>query len=107
MGISNLGVLLCARAVSKSFTTTIFAVCMCILYPNSKVVVTSLTKKQANLLITEKLQKELLNMSPNLKREIKDIKTGQNETEVIFKNGSSFITTASSESARGLLFSPR
>lgn len=41
-------------------------------------------------------------MSPNLKREILDIKTGQNETEVIFKNGSSFITTASSESARGL-----
>lgn len=49
MGINNLAVLLCARAVSKSFTTTIFAVSMCILYPNSKVVVTSLTKKQAGL----------------------------------------------------------
>ena len=94
-------VLLCARAVSKSYTTTIFAVAYCILYPGSKVLVTSMNKKQASLLITEKLQQELMPKSPALRLEIKEIKTGINDTEVFFKNNSSFITSVSGEGARG------
>lgn len=46
---SPLVVLLCARAVSKSFITAIYACAVCCLYPNSKVLVASLTKKQAGL----------------------------------------------------------
>ena len=95
-------ILLCSRAVSKSFTTTITACAICLLYPNSKVLVTAFTKQQAALLITEKLQKELLGLSPILDEEIFNIKTGVNNTEVIFKNGSSFITSVSGEGARGL-----
>ena len=41
-------------------------------------------------------------MSPNLRREIKNIKTGQNAIEVIFHNGSSFIASVAGEQSRGL-----
>lgn len=102
MNLCPLVVLLCARAVSKSFITAIYACCVCILYPNSKVVVASLVKKQAGLLITEKIEKELMVMSPNLRREIKKISTNQNSIEVVFHNGSSFIATVAGEGARGI-----
>ena len=59
-------------------------------------------KKQAGLLITEKIEKELMVMSPNLRREIKKISTGQNAIEVVFKNGSSFIASCAGEQSRGL-----
>ena len=59
-------------------------------------------KKQAGLLITEKVEKELMTMSPNLRREIKKISTGQNAIEVVFKNGSSFIAGVAGEQSRGL-----
>ncbi len=95
-------VLICARAVSKSFVTSLYACAVCVLYPNSKVLVTALTKKQAGLLITEKIEKELMVMSPNLRREIKKISTGQNAIEVIFHNGSSFIAGVAGEQSRGL-----
>ena len=54
------------------------------------------------MLITEKIEKELMVMSPNLRREIKKISTGQNAIEVIFKNGSSFIASVAGEQSRGL-----
>lgn len=95
-------VFVCSRAVSKSFTTAVYACAVCVLYPNSKVLVTAMTKKQAGLLITEKIEKELMVMSPNLKREIKKISTGQNAIEVIFHNGSSFIAGVAGEQSRGL-----
>lgn len=102
MNVCPLVVIVCARAVSKSFTTSIFACAICVLYPNSKVLVTSLTKRQAGLLVTEKIEKELMVMSPNLRREIKTIKTGQNAIEVVFHNGSSFFASVAGEGARGL-----
>lgn len=102
MNLCPLVVLLCARAVSKSFITSIYACCVCILYPNSKVLVASLTKKQAGMLITEKIEKELMVFSPNLRREIKKISTNQNAIELIFHNGSSFVATVAGEGARGL-----
>lgn len=95
-------VLLCARAIAKSYVTSIYACAVCILYPNSKVLVTALTKKQAGLLITEKVEKELMKQSPNLRREIKKISTSPNCIEVIFHNGSSFIASVAGEQARGI-----
>ena len=44
MSLSPLVVVVCSRASAKSYTTTVFAVATCILYPNSKVVVTAMTK---------------------------------------------------------------
>ena len=88
----------------KSFITALYACCVCILYPNSKVLVSALTKKQAGLLITEKIEKELMVLSTNLKREIKKISTNQNSIEVVFHNGSSFIACVAGEQSRGLKF---
>ena len=102
MNLCPLVVVVCARAVSKSFITALYACAICVLKPNSKILVTALTKKQAGLLITEKIEKELMVMSPNLRREIKKISTGQNAIEVIFKNGSSFIASVAGEQSRGL-----
>ena len=102
MNLCPLVVLICARASSKSFITALYACAVCVLYPNSKVLVTSKYKKQAGLLITEKVEKELMNMSLNLKREIKKISTNPNSIEVIFHNGSSFIASVAGEGARGL-----
>ena len=53
-------------------------------------------------MITEKIEKELMVMSPNLRREIKKISSGQNAIEVIFHNGSSFIAGVAGEQSRGL-----
>ncbi|MBO3356261.1 hypothetical protein [Clostridium perfringens] len=102
MHLSPLVILLCARGIAKSFITALYACCVCILYPNSKILATALTKKQGGLLVTEKIQKELMVMSPNLRGEIKDIKTSQNAIEVVFHNGSSFIVSTADDKARGL-----
>ena len=53
-------------------------------------------------LITEKIEKELMVLSTNLKREIKKISTNQNSIEVVFHNGSSFIACVAGEQSRGL-----
>ena len=53
-------------------------------------------------MIKEKLEKELLKQSPVLKLEIKEIKTGQNDIEVTFKNGSTFVACVAGEQSRGI-----
>lgn len=102
MSIYPFIVLICARAISKSFMTALFACSQCVLYPKIKVVVCAGSKQQAGLIISEKIKKELMDMSPNLAREIKEIKTSTNQSEVIFKNGSSFIAVVAGENARGI-----
>lgn len=102
MNLSPLVVLICARAIAKSYITSVFACAICVLYPNSKVVITAKLKKTGKMLVSEKIQKELMTNSPNLCREIKDIKTSQNEVEVIFHNGSSIIVTPCNDDARGI-----
>ena len=67
----------------------------------SKVVITAKLMKTSRLIVSEKIQKELMVMSPNLAREIQDIKTSTNNTEVIFRNSSSVIVTACTDNARG------
>ena len=60
-----------------------------------------MTKGQARLIISEKIL-SIRNNSPNLQREIKEVKTGINECYVLFTNGSKIQATASGEQARGL-----
>lgn len=101
MNLYSLIVIVACRAAAKSYIIAIFACARCVLYPGSRVVIASATKKQASLIVSEKIKKELIPNSPNLAREIKDIKTGANETEVFFHNGSSIIVVPASENARG------
>lgn len=64
-------VIIAGRASAKSYVIAIFSCAKCILYPNTKVVIASGTKKQAGLIVKEKIQKELMPKSENLRREIK------------------------------------
>jgi hypothetical protein len=100
MNLNTFFMLVAARGLSKSYMIAIFCVARCILYPNTKVVIASGVKKQAGLIITEKIKKELMQF-PNVEREIKDIKTSVNECAVFFWNGSTIESVASTDNARG------
>lgn len=58
-----------ARGMGKSFLIAIFVVIRCILYPGTKVVITSGTRGQS-INVLEKIQTELMPVSPNLRNEI-------------------------------------
>lgn len=94
-------VIIAGRASAKSFIIAVFACAKSILYPGTKVVIASATKKQAGLIVTEKIQKELMPRSPNLQKEVKTIRTNQNSIEVIFHNGSSIVVVPAGENALG------
>lgn len=101
MGISNYFVTIASRASAKSFIVALYACIRCILYPGTLVVLASGTKGQAKLMVTEKIQKELMNMSPALNKEISNIKNNQNEVIVYFRNGSTITVVTSNENSRG------
>ena len=101
MGVSRLIVVIASRAVSKSYMIAIYAVCRAILYPGSMVVLTSGTKGQSKLIVTKKIQNELMRDSFNLRREILKIKDNQNEVEVYFRNGSNISTVTCSDNGLG------
>lgn len=60
-----------------------------------------MTKGQAKLIVTQKIQKELCLNYPNLAREIKEIRTNNNECVVVFQNGSTIEAVTSTDSSRG------
>ncbi|MDV3426618.1 MAG: terminase [Bacillota bacterium] len=101
MNLFPLIVVVACRASAKSFIIAIFACAKAILYPGSIIVIASSTKKQSSLIVSEKIQKELIPNSPNLAKEIADIRAGQNETEVKFWNTSSIIVVPANDNARG------
>ena len=90
-----------ARSAAKSFIIAIYACKEAILRPGARIVVASATKKQARLIVSEKIQKEILPKSPLLHDEILRIRDSQNEIEVVFKNGSSIVVVPANDNARG------
>ena len=100
MNLNTFFMLVAARGLSKSFMIAIFACARCVLYPNTKVIIASGIKKQAKLIITEKIEKELMQY-PNFAREIKQVKSSSNDATVIFHNGSTIEAVTSSENSRG------
>lgn len=101
MGIYPSFCIIAARSAAKSFVIAIFACCKAILYPGSKIVIASGTKRQSKLIVSEKIKIELMSVSPNLKREIKNIQDNQNDTIVFFHNGSTITVVPASDNARG------
>lgn len=93
--------LVLSRGASKSYITSVYSCCRCILYPHTKIIIGASTKNQAKLLISQKIEKELMAMSPNLRREIKEVKCGANEAKVTFHNGSTIEAVVSGEQSRG------
>ena len=103
MNISTTICIVACRAAAKSYIIAIYACARCILYPGSQVVIASATKNQSRLIVSEKIEKELMPNSPNLAREIRSIKTGKDDIEVVFWNGSSIVVVPGTENARGKL----
>lgn len=101
MGLNSFFVIIASRADAKSFIVALGACIYCILYPNSMVVIASGTKKQAKLLVSEKIEKELMKMSAPLRKEIRKVKDNQNEVIVYFKNGSTITVVAPGDGGRG------
>lgn len=101
MGISDIFVVVASRGISKSWIIALYSICMCILYPGSQIVIAAGSKKQAGLIITDKIQGFFMNKSPNFAREIKDVKANGNDWEVLFHNGSHIKVVPASDLARG------
>ena len=92
------------RAYSKSFLSVMVLMCRCVLYPRSKLFVTSGGKEQAAGIIKEKVD-EICNLVPAFTREL-DLRTGKTRQSkdyciFMFKNGSYFDNIAARESSRG------
>lgn len=92
------------RAYSKSFLSIMVLMCRCILYPRSKLFVTSGGKEQAAGIAKEKVQ-EICQKIPAFEREIDwrrgKTQEGKDYCKYVFKNGSYFDNVAARESSRG------
>lgn len=90
-----------ARGMGKSFLIAIFAVVRCILYPGTKVVITSGTRGQS-INVLEKIQTELMPASPNLRNEIdmSNTKFSGQDAKIMFKNTSYIKVVTASDNAR-------
>lgn len=93
-----------SRGLGKTYLTALFCVIMCILYPDTKIVIAAGQKSQAMKIVTEKIP-ELIAQSKTgmLRREIKgSIRTSMNtdDPNVEFMNGSWIKVVAATEGAR-------
>src|SRR5258706_3773657 len=93
-------VAIAARASSKTWLVGVLACARAVLYPRSEIVVVASTKEQAGIIVEEKI-KGLMESSPNLAREIKNIVTNLNKWQVDFHNGSIIKIVATRDSSRG------
>lgn len=92
------------RAYSKSFLSVLALMIRCILYPRSKLFVTSGGKEQAASILSSKVQ-EICTLIPALGREINWTRgktvEGKDRVKYIFKNESELDNIAAKESSRG------
>lgn len=89
---------LASRGQGKTFLTSIYCCVRAILFPESKIIIASGNLKQSREVI-EKID-DLRKNSPNLHREISDLKTSTNDPKVEFHNGSWIKVVASNDGAR-------
>jgi hypothetical protein len=96
-------VYIAARAQGKSLLVAIYCCTRAILYPGTEIVIAAGTKSQAMRIITEKIEM-LRNNSPNLRREIKEVRTSLQsvESNVEFFDTSTITVVASNQGARSL-----
>ena len=79
--------------------TALFCCVRCILFPGTKIVVSSGTLKQANEVLL-KIQDDFMKRSPILCSEIEKCNIGQNDAVISFRNTSWIKTRTSSENSR-------
>lgn len=90
------------RGIGKTYLTALFCVQRCILYPGTKIVIVSGTRGQA-LQVFEKIKRELMPRSAELRGEINDKESKENGTiaQIVFNNTSYIKVVTGGESARG------
>ena len=101
MGISNFICMIASRNDAKSFIIALYACCRCILYPGTLFVIGSATKGQSKLMVSAKIQDELMQWSKPLAAEIEKVSTSANDTYVKFRNTSKIIVYTANDNARG------
>ena len=83
----NFVMYLAARGQGKTFLTALFCCVRCILFPGTKIIVSSGTLKQANEVLL-KIQDDFMKRSPILSSEIEKCNISQNDATISFKNTS-------------------
>lgn len=101
MGISNSICMIASRNNAKSFIIALYACCRCILYPGTIFVIGSATKGQSKLMVSAKIQDELMQWSKPLAAEIEKVSISINDTSVKFRNTSKIIVYTANDNARG------
>jgi hypothetical protein len=89
------------RGSSKSFTQVLGKYIECILYPNSKIMITAPQKQMASQIAQANIE-SIWGFIPILKNELRDWRFEKDYTKLIFHNGSVLDVVANSESSRGL-----
>ena len=102
MNISRVFIYIASRGQGKTFLCAVYCCCRAILYPHTKICVASGTRGQA-INVLEKIQTDLIPLSPELNAEIdwKQSKINGTNAIIMFKNGSYIKVVTSGESARG------
>ena len=100
MMVSDCFMFLASRGLGKTFLVSLYCCIRSILYPGSKIVVTSATYKQAKEVIL-KITDYFMRESPILRSEISKWSTSQNDCYVLFKNGSWMRVYVANENSRG------
>lgn len=106
MGVSQVFFAICSRGLSKTFTVGLFAVCKCLLYPYTWVVITASSLDQGGKMVREKIRMELCGkLSPVLKWMYESglikITISRDNVKVEFWNGSYIQVLPPEETARG------
>lgn len=99
MMYDNFYILAC-RGLGKTYLVALFCVIRCILYPGTKIVVSSYTFKQSKETVG-KITDDFMHRSPLLCSEVKKVSTGINDCGIWFKNGSNIQCKVAAESSRG------
>lgn len=89
-----------SRGIGKSFLTAIYVCVRCVLYPETKIIITSGVKSQG-ISVIRKIKDEILSKSPLFQREVRDLNTGNQDPRIDFYNGSWIRVVAPKDSARG------
>lgn len=101
LGVNNQTVIVASRATAKTFLIAVFACVRCILFPYTKILLSSGSKGQSELIVSEKIRNELMEWYPLLANEIAKIIESQHKTVVYFKNKSKITVVVANDNARG------
>lgn len=89
-----------ARGQGKSWLIAVFCCIRCILYPGTKICISS-GKRSQSIEILEKIRSELIPKSDLLDNEIKALTITTQKAEVLFRGGSFIKVVTASDTARG------